>query len=578
MLKTINNLIKNPAGLMTKLGVAALSLALISCGGPSNSSSSSSSSRVAAMPYDHAVKELKQKMQRINWTTEVTGRVEITNVGNTTLADTLPPINKFPLVVNPVNGDVVVEIFVSSEKSGNDTDGWMLELARDFNNQNIKLADGRTAKIKIRKIASGTGYQYIASRKHLPHAYSPSNHYWIQMAASQGVKMSPVLDKTVGNLAGLVMKKDTAKLLEDDQGNISISKAVDAVVQGTVVAGYTNPFASSTGLNFLISVLATFSNDEASMLSPEVVSAFEGFQQNVPFVAMTTLQMRDSVANDGSLDMFVMEYQTFKNTKAFKSDYIFVPFGQPHNNPLYAVGQLSAGEQEVLQRFADLASSSKYQSLASQYNFNPSIKHQPTFGMPAGSTLISAQKLWKEKKDAGRPIAAIFLADVSGSMHGGRISNLKKALIDGSSFVSPDNSVGLVTFSDKVTHTVPIKPFKSLQKSAFVTAVDRMTSGGGTAMYDGVLVSLGLLIEEKKKNPDIKPVLLVLTDGNTSSGYKFTEVEEIVRGIGIPIYTIGFESNIAELKKLSSLVEAASINTEQDDISYKIGALLNTQI
>ena len=192
--------------------------------------------------------------------------------------------------------------------------------------------------------------------------------------------------------------------------------------------------------------------------------------------------------------------------------------------------------------------------------------------------MISAQKLWKEKKDAGRPIAAIFLADVSGSMNGGRISNLKKALIDGSSFVSPDNSVGLVTFSDKVTLTVPIKPFKSLQKAAFVTAVDRMTSGGGTAMYDGVLVSLGLLIEEKKKNPNIKPVLLVLTDGNTSYGYKYKEVEQIVRGIGIPIYTIGFESNIAELKKLSSLVEAASINTEQDDISYKIGALLNTQI
>ena len=31
------------------------------------------------------------------------------------------------------------------------------------------------------------------------------------------------------------------------------------------------------------------------MLAPEVVSAFEQFQKGVPFVAVTTMQMRDSV-------------------------------------------------------------------------------------------------------------------------------------------------------------------------------------------------------------------------------------------------------------------------------------------
>ena len=38
--------------------------------------------------------------------------------------------------------------------------------------------------------------------------------------------------------------------------------------------------------------------DPARLTSPDVASVFEQFQRQVPFVALTTLQMRDSVEND----------------------------------------------------------------------------------------------------------------------------------------------------------------------------------------------------------------------------------------------------------------------------------------
>jgi Ca-activated chloride channel family protein len=44
------------------------------------------------------------------------------------------------------------------------------------------------------------------------------------------------------------------------------------------------------------------------------------------------------------------------------------------------------------------------------------------------------------------------------------------------------------------------------------------------------------------------------------------------------VYTIGFEANIPELKRVSSLVEAATIDAKEDDIAYKIGTLLNAQL
>ncbi len=151
-------------------------------------------------------------------------------------------------------------------------------------------------------------------------------------------------------------------------------------------------------------------------------------------------------------------------------------------------------------------------------------------------------------------------------------------MIAGSEFISPENSIGLVLFDDSVRVVLPIGKFALNQRAAFVAAIEDMTTGGGTAMYDGVAVALSLLIEEKEKNPDIKPVLFVLTDGETNEGMKFDTMEPVIMGIRIPVYTIGYEANIKELRRLSSLVEAASINASEGNVQYKIGSLLNAQM
>lgn len=536
--------------------------------------------RRAPMSYEEAVAGLSSHLEDIAWSRDIVSGVTTVAEQATSLADTLPAITTFPLVVDvPSGGDATAEIFVSSEKSGTGTDGWMAEAARAFNTQNLKLKNGRGAKIEIRKIASGTGYQFIGSKKHLPDGYSPSNHLWVQMAAAQGVAMTPIRERTVRNIAGIVMKSRVAEELKEALGEVTVPNIVNAVVQRKITTGYTNPYASSTGLNFLVTVLSTFAaGDEAKMLSPEVVSAFEGFQSGIPFIALTTLQMRDSVRQDGSLDAFVMEYQTYIKTDELKSGYEFVPFGLLHDNPLYAVGQPEPDKLEALELFAKFLEQDKYQRLAEGYGFNPTLQHDPSFELPGGATLIQAQKVWKEKKDSGRPIAAVFLCDVSGSMSGTRMTQLKRALSGGSSFILPTNAIGLVQFSDQVTVLLPIKSFELLHKSAFQTAVKHMEANGGTAMYDGIAVALNLLVEEKRKRPEVKPMLFVLTDGMTADGLSIDDLSPVIRGLRIPVYTIGFEADLEELARLSSLVEAASIKAGEGDVRYKIGALLNSQM
>jgi Ca-activated chloride channel homolog len=538
--------------------------------------------RGSAMSYEKAVDRLDRVVNKVPWRENfVQRRAKVELTGAKDLAKSLPPIDRFAKVVQPPVSadDVAVEVFVSTEKSGTGIDGIMVEMAEDFNARNVSVGSGKTGKIIVRKIASGTGYEYIASRKYLPDAFSPSNHLWVRMAEAHGITMTPIRERIVGNVAGVVMKEAVAGQLQSIYGALNVKSIIDAVVQGDLVMGYTNPFASSTGLNFLVTVLATFADGAPDrMLSPEVVSSFESFQRGVPFVALTTLQMRDSVQNEGSLEAFVMEYQTFLNTPTLKSGYEFIPFGVRHDNPLYAVGEPGPEKMAVLERFGAFADSEAYAKVAAKYGFNPEISYESPFGPPPGDVLVQAQKIWKEKKDAGRPISAVFLCDVSGSMRGTRLNQLKRALLDGSRFVAPSNSIGLVLFSDRVSVVLPVKPFDLNHRAAFLAAVEDMDAGGKTAMYDGVAVSLSMLVKEKQAQPEVKPILFVLTDGQTNVGMNFSDMDRIIGGVNIPVYTIGYEANIQELARLSSLVEAASLNAGEEEIEYKIGSLLNAQM
>ena len=534
------------------------------------------------MNYDQAADRLEYLVKHVPWSENFVQRRAQIQLGTAQdLKAMLPSIDEFPLMNQPQtrSGDVVLEIFASTEKSGSDTDGWLVQVADKFNAADQRLAGGQAIKVRVRKIASGTAYEFIASRKYLPDAFSPSSRLWVQMAAAHGITMTPVREKLVGNIAGVVMKDSVAEELKAAYGSLDIKNLIDAVVQGKIAMGYTNPFASSTGLNFLFTVLASFAGgDEAMMLDSTVISAFERFQQGVPFVSETTLQMRESVEKGGSLDAFVMEYQTFAKTSVLQSGYEFIPFGIRHDNPLYGVGELSPEKLEALEKFAAFTGQPAYEKLATKYGFNPSLDYQSAFEIPSGEVLVQAQRLWKEKKDSGRPISAIFLCDVSGSMSGSRISALRQSLINGSEFIDPQNSIGLVFFNHEVSVVLPIAQFNLPQKAAFHAAVEDMYAEGGTAMYNGVVVALDLLLAEKQKNPKAKTTLFVLTDGETKDGWKFSDVRPVIQGLGIPIYTIGYEANLPVLQELSSIVEAASINANEEQVQYKIGSLLNAQM
>lgn len=490
-------------------------------------------------------------------------------------ASNLPNIEtKYPLTVIG-EGDVDIEIFSTSEKAGKAQNGWLNEVANDFNDEYFRLDDGSVASVSIRSIASGAASDYICNNVYVPQAYTPSNVLFGELAMQNGAKLTVVDEQLVPNTAGIALSKTARSTIESKYGSVSFETVVDSVVAGDVQMGYTYPYTSATGLNFLVNALQHF--DSNDILSANSISKFQQLQKSIPFVCYTTDQMVNAMQS-GTLQAGVTEYQAYVNSAVLKSSYDFIPFGYKHSNPLYKVGNLDKSQEEVLDMFVEFAKKSEYQKKAADYGFDPNQTFSYNNSRISGADIINAQRLWKEEKDSGTPTIALFIADVSGSMSGDPINRLKQSLLEASKNIKTDNYVGLLSYSDDVTVNLPIAQFNLEQRSYFAGAVEKMKPNGSTATYDALLVGINMINEAKEQHPDAKTMIFILSDGMCNKGVKLDPTSELVAYYGIPIYTIGYNEEIDSLKSLSAINEAVYIDADNDDVVYELSALFNAQM
>lgn len=475
------------------------------------------------------------------------------------LYDELPEIDKYPLSVEG-SGDVDIEIFTSGEKAGKDNDSWLIDVASSFNSSDVKTSDGKTVSMSVRSVPSGTAADYIISGKYLPDLYTPSNTLFGEYEISNNGSLELYADRLVGNTAGILVKKDS--------GYTTADEVIKAVQDNKITMGYTNPQTSATGLNLLLTLLRGGDDN------------FTKFNANIPYVAYTTQQMRDSASN-GTLDAMLSEYQAYINDNNLTSMYDFIAFGVRHDNPVYICNKSgkTAAELEGVKLVVDYCKSDEMQKIAAQKGFNANDDYTSAEEF-SGAQVTQGLKTYKKTKDNGKDIIAVFVADCSGSMDGDPMNQLKNSLTNGAQYINDNNYVGLVSYSNSVTIEVPIAQFDLNQRSYFQGAVNNLIASGGTASYDAVVVAVKMITEAKAQHPDAKCMLFLLSDGYANNGYSMDEITSALRTSGIPVYTIGYgdDADTGELARLSGINEAASINADSDDIIYKIKSLFNSQL
>ncbi len=148
------------------------------------------------------------------------------------------------------------------------------------------------------------------------------------------------------------------------------------------------------------------------------------------------------------------------------------------------------------------------------------------------------QVLLAYQADLRRPSTSIYLLDVSGSMEGERIAQLRKALevLTGAEsnsvtarFIRFQNreNVVLIKFSsetgnpEEITFDDPAKQAETYAHLRDYAA--RLEARGGTAIYSSLDRAYQIAIAERRRDPDRFVSVVLLTDGQNRSGLEFGE-------------------------------------------------------
>ncbi len=512
------------------------------------------------------------------------------------ITEPLPNIDDFPLYAaqpSPDPDTLTLEIFSSSEKAnvGTQNERWLVEVAEDFNQQQITLDSGELIQISIRKIASGTAARLLSAQTVQPTGYSPSNDLWVQMIESAGVETIPVVPRLVPNTAGWVVQSEIYQDLEAE-GEVTFEALLDQILAGSVAVGYPNPYASSTSLNLLYTLFwgaagyddPTDQLTVADLQSPQVNSVFNAFQQQVLITTNTTLDLQEIFIRDPEkLQAFPLEYQNYQTLVTLPGfeTVEFIPFGIPHNNPLVGFQWNSDREQEALETFGDYVSSPEAQDLAEEQGFveTPYLAAEAYPPIPNGEVLTAAQTYWKGQKDAGRTVYMMIVIDVSGSMEGQPLRAVQEGLRIASKEINSGNHVGLIAFNTAPTALVPLAPFDTLQHQRLLAAIDSLRADGGTAMYDGMIVALDRLMEQVETDPNGRFYLLVLSDGQSNEGFGFDRVQEILEYSNVRVYPIAYgDVNMEEMQAIAALRESTVQVGTPENVQSLLKGLLQTNL
>lgn len=185
-----------------------------------------------------------------------------------------------------------------------------------------------------------------------------------------------------------------------------------------------------------------------------------------------------------------------------------------------------------------------------------------------------------------KPVTSYFVIDVSGSMSGQRLLDMKNSF---NALVSTDGSVAgrfstfrsrenvtMVPFANDVFKAYQMKLTANTDSNNQVLSwtkgfINSLEAGGGTAIYDALASVYGDAQYQLKKG-DRTVSIVLFTDGANTSGANFDDFAEMVNRLGapkVPVFTIQYgDANVGEMRSIASitggrLFDASNVSLKQ---------------
>jgi len=515
------------------------------------------------------------------------------------MAERLPQAAAFPLHGSPA-GDIThsgntlrVEIVSSLEKADNQraSGRWLVDAAERFNRRGERGSDGRRIEVVLRPIASGLAAQMLVAGGYRPAGYSPASQQWLELLRRDGVTPTLLQPSLVGNRSVIAVRGGAWK--QSGGGTLAFGPVMERTLAGQLRMGTCNPYLCSPGLDFMHTLLWTTAGhtgqggalQAAELERGSIQRSLELFQQRVSRIDPTYIeQIEIWKRRPEALDAAVMAEQSYRQLQREPGfgDLVAVPFGDDQGSPLVALPWTTGPERQALERFGRFVTSSPLQALARSQDFGDPSPVPATARPPRadGEVLSKVQQLWKQRKDGGRTVYLQLLVDVSGSMNeNDRLSQLKRALTVASGAINSGNQVGLISFSDKPTRLMPLQPYDANSRARLLATAQGLQANGATALYDGLAVALHDLMQARRRDPNGRFHLLVLSDGLATKGLRLGDLRSVIENSDITITPIAYgDVNDGELREIAAIREGAVYRGDPKRILPLINDLFQTAL
>jgi len=491
----------------------------------------------------------------------------------------------------PPKNATVVEVVANSSLSS-----WISEVAETFNLEEVETSEGNAVYVQVIVNDAGQAISDIGSGEVLPDIWIPEEEVWVDILRDQGN------DDFSGNCESLATSPLVIAMWEQaaeslgwpglplgwlDIGSLAADPTAWAYYSGgefgdSLRLGHTHPGLSGSGASTLLALVQaaqskTESVDVDDIEQPIVQASVSAFEAAVSWFSSNTKNLSTTMVERGN--KFLGAAVMYENDVVENGDGALVPI-YPLEGTFVAthpacINTASADETlEAAQIFRDYLLDVPSQEVALANGLRPANTSvsigspldsvhgvdldQPVlrFDSPSVETVYAAQDLWQS---ARKDVNLVMLLDVSGSMRGNKIDNMRDAAIQFVQQMGDDDIITIVAFSDSLPVIVNHQQV-GLARAQITAAIDNLVAAGDTALYDAV--GLGSTIIAETTTSETTNALVVLTDGQDTYSYRYAfdqSLMDMAASNDTTVFTIAYGED-ADRDVLSQLAFGANGN------------------
>ncbi|NEA99654.1 VWA domain-containing protein [Streptomyces sp. SID13726] len=386
-------------------------------------------------------------------------------------------------------------------------------------------------------------------------------------AASKVVSETPVMSSPVA----IGVKPATVEALGWKPADVTWSQVEQAVQDGRLTYGMTDPARSNSGFSTLVSVASALSGAQSALTDADVTKAtprLKEFFKGQKLTSGSSGWLAAAYDRRGDVDALLNYESVLKGipglTVIRPRDGVITA-----DYPVTSLKSTSAQTREDVRRVAEDLRTEKIQRLITERTHRRPVvtSVRPAAGLDTtrrrelpfpGTRSVADGLLDSYENELRRPSRTVYVLDTSGSMDGDRLSRLKTALTDLTGDFRDREEVTLMPFGSEVkdvrTHVVdPADPQTGLK--AIREDTSALSADGDTAIY----TSLEKAYDHLGTDRDTFTSIVLMTDGENTAGAKAKDFDAFYSRLGrdaqdIPVFPILFgDSDRSELAHIADL-------------------------